>query len=326
MRSTLLAGLLLASLAFAAGCKPAAPTPAAPNAPASAASSGPAASAAAPAGAPLDVVAVNTPLAAFAKLIGGDLVDVTMPVPDDRDPAFWAPRAEDVARMQKAAVIVLNGAGHEKWRASTSLPESRVVDTADRFKSQWIETSEGVTHSHGVEGAHSHKGVAFTTWVDPALAVEQADAIRAAFAKARPDAAATFMANYTTLKTELESIDRELEGAIHNQQSLPIVMSHPVYDYLIRRFALNARTVHWEPEEMPPQEEWDALAALLKEHPARWMVWEDTPSDAIRAKLLEHGVECVVFRPAGNLGPGAKPEEWLAIQRENARELAKVYE
>ncbi|MBL9149912.1 MAG: zinc ABC transporter substrate-binding protein [Phycisphaerae bacterium] len=324
MRSPLFAGLLLAAVSLTGGCKPAAPTattPAAPSAPGASTST-----TAAPSTAVLDVVAVNTPLAVFAKLIGGDLVDVTMPVPADRDPAFWSPRAADVERMQKAAVIILNGAGHEKWRASTSLPESRVVDSADRFKSQWIETSDGVTHSHGVEGAHTHKGVAFTTWIDPSLAVEQADAIRAAFAKARPDAAATFMTNYTKLKAELESIDRELESAIHNQQSLPIVVSHPVYDYLIRRFALNARTVHWEPNEMPPADEWDALAALLKEHPARWMVWEDSPSDAIRAKLLEHGVECVVFRPAGNLGPGAKPDEWLAVQRENARELARVYE
>jgi hypothetical protein len=75
---------------------------------------------------------------------------------------------------------------------------------------------------------------------------------------------------------------------------------------------------------MPSSEEWDKFAAMLKEHPARWMIWEDEPSEAIRAKLKTMGVSCVVFRPAGNVE--GDPLGWIEIQRQNAKELAKVYE
>lgn len=276
--------------------------------------------------APLDVVAINTPLATFAKRIGGDLVTVTMPVPDGRDPAFWAPTSDDIVRMQGATLILLNGAGHERWRASASLPEARVVATADGFKDRWIETSHGTTHSHGLEGEHTHKGTAFTTWIDPNLAIVQAESIRAALAKALPSAADTFAANFAVVKSELEDLDSSIAAAIHDQQSLPVVFSHPVYDYLVDRYALNARSVHWEPDAMPGERDWASFTELLREHPARWMVWEDEPDPEIRARLESVGVQSIVFRPAGNLGPVVDGNSWFAAQRENALELAKVYE
>ncbi|MFO0829647.1 MAG: metal ABC transporter substrate-binding protein [Phycisphaerales bacterium] len=275
-------------------------------------------------GGPLVVVAMNAPLACFAKRIGGDAVSVTMPVPPGLDPAFWTPSADDVAAMQRADLVVLNGAGHEPWRVRSALVDSKVVETSNGFRDRWIELAEGVTHSHGLAGEHTHKGTSFTTWIDPQLALEQARAIADALKRARPDAAASIDERLAALATELEAIDAAIADAIHGQQSLPIVFSHPVYDYLARRYALNARYVHWEPEEMPSAEEWERFAALLKEHPARWMIWEEEPADAVRSKLAEMGVSCVAFRPAGN--PGGDPAAWLDIQRQNAKELAKVYE
>ncbi|MDZ4829364.1 MAG: metal ABC transporter substrate-binding protein [Phycisphaerae bacterium] len=272
----------------------------------------------------LRIIAVNTPLACFTKRIAGDRAAVTMPVPSGDDPAFWSPGADDVVAMQSADLVILNSAGHEPWRTRSALAHGNVVATAERFKPQWIEVADGVTHSHGLQGSHSHKGTAFTTWIDPTLAIEQAQAILEALKKLRPNDAAAFDENFTKLKTDLADIDARLASAIHGQQSLPIVVSHPIYDYLIRRFALNAVAVHWEPGEMPPAEEWETLAELLKTHPAKWMVWEDAPLSASRDKLRALGVESVVFRPAGNL-PG-DPLAWIEVQRENAAELGKVFE
>ena len=316
---------LLAGLAAITGCgdgRPAGATPAPPSIPGGPAAPTAEASASA---APLRVVAINTPLACFAARIGGNAVVVTMPVPEGQDPAFWSPDAKEVTAMQAADLIVLNAAGHEPWLARTSLPERKLVPTAERFKSDWIESADGVTHSHGLSGQHTHKGTAFTTWIDPSLAEEQAIAIFEALAKARPDQRAAFEANLAKLKTDLADLDRTLEGAIHGQQSLPIVVSHPVYDYLLRRFALNATVVHWEPSELPSDAEWTAFEAMLAEHPARWMVWEDQPTQAVRDRLRALGVEVVVFNPGGNLGPG-DPARWLELQRANAAELALVYQ
>jgi zinc transport system substrate-binding protein len=276
---------------------------------------------------PLRVVAMNAPLASFATRIGGDLVEVALAPPRGADPAFWTPSIARIEEFQKADLILLNGAGQERWLGRVSLPAAKAVETAAPFRDRWIESEEGITHSHGAAGMHTHKGVVSTTWLDPTLAIEQAEAVRAAFARVRPEFAETFDANFATLRDELTAIDDQLERAIHGSQGLPILYSHPIYQYLERRFALNGRAVAWEPGEMPDEREWTKLSELLAEHPARWMLWEAEPGEEIRARLRALGVEAVLFRPAANLDADtADAALWLEIQRENAAALAKVYE
>jgi hydrogenase/urease accessory protein HupE len=62
-----------------------------------------------PTGRPV-VYASNYPLQYFAQKISAPLVDVRLPVPRGQDPAFLAPTPEDVAALQKADLVVLNGA------------------------------------------------------------------------------------------------------------------------------------------------------------------------------------------------------------------------
>ena len=141
---------------------------------------------------PLSVYVVNYPLASFAERIGGSEVSVTFPASGDGDPAHWSPDADTVAGYQGADLILLNGADYAKWVARASLPGAKLVDTGVTYEDRLIPLEEAVTHTHGPEGEHAHAGVAFTTWLDPTLAIEQARAIAGAFEKARPAATADF--------------------------------------------------------------------------------------------------------------------------------------
>jgi zinc transport system substrate-binding protein len=272
----------------------------------------------------LKVFASHAALAYFTKRIGDESVTVWVPSDFDGDPAFWSPKAKDITLMQGSDLLVLNGATYEKWRSRVTLAERTVCETADAFKSEWIEVKEAVTHSHGTDGAHSHAGTAFTTWLDPMLAIEQARAIHARLAQLLPEQAKDLNDRFQGLERDLRALDGNIEVAVGNSNGLPIIFSHPVYEYFIRRYELNARTVHWEPEELPSADEFAAFSKLLEEHPAKWMVWEDEPGQAIRAKLRELGVECVVFAPAANMGDGW--ERWLDRQTENVAQFAKVFE
>ncbi|MCP5119336.1 MAG: zinc ABC transporter solute-binding protein, partial [bacterium] len=101
------------------------------------------------------VYAVNYPLAYFAERIGGDLVEVRLPAPAGKEPG-----AEEVAAIQKADLILLQGSGYARWVDTVSLPLSRTVDTTAGFRERYIEIEDAVTHSHGPEGEHSHGGLA----------------------------------------------------------------------------------------------------------------------------------------------------------------------
>jgi zinc transport system substrate-binding protein len=248
----------------------------------------------------LSVYVVNYPLQYMAERIGGDLVQVEFPAPSDVDPAYWSPEAETIAAYQGADLILLNGAHYAGWVDLTTLPASKLVKTSQTFEERYIELEGAVTHSHGPEGEHAHGDLAFTTWLDPTLALEQARAIQQAFAAALPEHEAVFQQHYAALERDVLSLDNEFGALFAANPERPLLASHPVYQYLARRYDLNLMSVHFEPDEFPDEASWGDLGMLLRDHPADMMLWEAEPLDEIAARLREMGIESVIFDPCAN--------------------------
>lgn len=272
----------------------------------------------------LTVYTVNYPLAYFAERIGGDHVDVVFPAPPDVDPAYWMPDADVIADYQSADLILLNGAGYADWVGKVALSQFRLVDTSAGFSDVFIEMDDTTTHSHGPTGEHSHVGtLAFTTWLDFRLAALQAESVEEALAKKRPELADEFGKNFEALRDDLLAFDGAISEITGSIEELPLVMSHPVYQYFTRRYGLSAVSVHWEPDAVPDAPQWLEFQELLASHPAEWMIWEGEPVEASVEKLAEAGVGSIVFDPCGSA-----PEEgdFLTMMRTNVENLRAAYE
>jgi zinc transport system substrate-binding protein len=264
------------------------------------------------------VFAVAYPLQYFAERIGGDAVDVRFPIPAGIDPAKWSPSAEVVAEYQAADLVLLNGGGYAQWLKRASLPRRRLVDTSAGFPERRLRESGGVEHAHGPEGEHAHAGVASMTWIDPELAIAQARAITDALLAVRPSAAERFESGFAALERDLRALEHRFAAAAQQLGGAPLFFSHPVYPYFIRRYGLNARSLHWEPHEVPTEVMWTEFRAALVEHPARWMLWEAPPEAASEALLEGLGVRSRVFDPC------AQPSEsgdYLERMRRNVEEF-----
>lgn len=269
----------------------------------------------------LVVYVVNYPLAYFAERIGGDTVRVEFPAPSGLDPALWSPDADTVAAYQAADLILLNGAGYAKWVDRVTLPESKLVNTSGAVEDRFIVVEDAATHTHGPEGEHSHADKAFTTWLDPTLAIEQARAIREAFAEARPARAEEFRLGFEELERDLLELDEGIRALVAGSDR-PLVASHPVYEYLARRYGLQLRSVHFEPDEFPDQASWRDLELLLDEHPAKWMLWEGDPLDETKQRLLDLGIKSVVYDPCGNL---PESRDFRSVMLDNVRNLGLIF-
>jgi zinc transport system substrate-binding protein len=270
----------------------------------------------------LQVYTVNYPLAYFAERVGGDQVEVVFPVPADFDPAFWMPDTDTIAAYQGADLILLNGADYAKWLTKVSLPRSRLVDSSRGFKDDYIPVLDGVTHSHGQSGQHSHSGTAFTTWLDLRQALQQAEAVAAAIARKRPQAKGEIDANLEDLRGDLLAVDERIAEITAADPGRALLTSHLVYQYLARRYALNLESVMWEPDEVPSEAQWADFEQLLAKHPANWMLWEAMPRPENVERLRRLGVESIVFDPSAN-----RPEtgDFLSVMTENARNLEQAY-
>lgn len=268
------------------------------------------------------IFVVNYPLQYFAQRIGGDKVDVFFPAPSDVDPAYWTPSRDVVAQYQKADLILLNGANYAKWTNKVSLPKSKLVDTSQSFKKEYIQLKSGVTHSHGPSGKHVHKGIAFTTWLDPVLAVKQAESIKNAFIEILPEDKEYFTSNYELLKSDLEKLNRNINSIVAKDPTKPLIASHPVYQYLARQYNLNIKSVHWEPDQVIGPEELQELDSILGDHSSDLMVWEDKPTEETLKLLTSRGIQSVVFNPCFN-----KPEnsDYLEIMNSNISNLKPAY-
>lgn len=256
-------------------------------------------SASSPAG-NLRVVAAHAFLADAVTSLGGERIELLTLVPVGLDPAAWKPTAADLQQMQHVDLIVLNGASYEPWVASVALPSTRMLRTANAFREQWIET-EGVIHSHGPGGEHSHAGTASTTWLDLELAQAQVTAIRDRLKELLPDEAQQIDSRCAAYLAQLQQLDQRMQQLAGQIGTRPMVVSHPVFQYWGRRYQLNLRSVHWEPTESPGEAGWAELEELLKEFPATLFVWEATPSTENQAALAARGFTSVMFTPGGSL-------------------------
>jgi zinc transport system substrate-binding protein len=270
----------------------------------------------------LVVYTVNYPLQYFAERIAGEHAQVAFPAAPGADPAFWQPDAETIGAYQRADVILLNGAGYAKWIDRVSLPRRKLVNTSAGFRDRLTRSQGGVSHSHGLEGEHSHAGTAFTTWLDFEQAVQQARAVFEALSRRMPEQADTFSANFQMLEQDLLNLDARLQAIVAHDPSRPLLASHPVYQYLARRYSLNLQSVMWEPDAMPSDSAWQVLAEMHEQHPASWMLWEAEPAAEISQRLGELGVGSVVFAPCAN-----RPEngDFLSVMSGNLASMEQVF-
>jgi zinc transport system substrate-binding protein len=100
------------------------------------------------------------------------------------------------------------------------------------------------------------------------------------------------------------------------------VFSHPVYQYLSRRYGLAGPSVHFEPDTMPDPGQWSELDHLLGHDEVRWMVWEADPEPGIREALAERGLGVVVVSPCSTLPPS---DRFLDVMSANADRLRTAF-
>jgi len=271
------------------------------------------------------VAVVNYPLQYFTKRIAGDQVDIFFPVPREEDPAFWKPQDKDIVDYQQADIILLNGAEYEKWLPAAVLPLAKQVITSQVFMDRYVTNGEVITHSHGPQGMHSHGLIDFNTWMDPQQAALQAQSVHDELVRLVPAGKKEFDANLVALQKDLADLDTTLAAVSSHLGKEPLLGSHPVYQYTARRYGWDLRSVHWEPDEMPSEAEWQKLVALHEQHPAKVMIWEEDPLPAVAERLRKMGIEPVAFETCASApASGDYMSAMLANAKRFEATLAKV--
>ncbi|MDA3963450.1 MAG: metal ABC transporter substrate-binding protein [Planctomycetota bacterium] len=264
------------------------------------------------------VYVVNEPLRQFAAAIAGTDLDLRPSYTKQGDPAFAEPDDALLQGLQQADLLVLNGAGYEKWREGLSLPASIQVNTSVGY--ELIATEASTAHRHGAGAAHQHGDTAFTTWMDYRQAAAQVRMLGEALAGLVPERASAYLQASAEVQTQLLELDAEMAALAQQIGDRPLIVSHPVYQYWARRYGVNVRALHWEPDVVPDAAALAELATLRDGFPAEWMIWEGEPLAASVAALEQLGVRSVVVDPGGNA-----EGDWFRLQHDNLERLRQAF-
>jgi zinc transport system substrate-binding protein len=187
----------------------------------------------------LSVMTSFYPLHEFAQKVGQDKVDVTLLVPIGVEPHDWEPTIQDVQKMQKADLIVINGIGFESW--VDNLGEinyhGQIVDTSNGiFSKNEQAIKESIELDIRIQADDPH------IWLNPMMAKIQVQNIADAFSESDPQNEKFYQQNTKKYKNELDLLDEKIRNELSNC-SHDFIAFHDAFSYFADEYNLNQHSI-----------------------------------------------------------------------------------
>lgn len=197
----------------------------------------------------IKVVASFFPLYDFARNIAGDRAEVTSMVPSGIEPHDWEPTIRQISDANSADLFIYNGAGFESW--VQNIEAEFVIDTSSGL--ELLEAAE--EEAHKGEEKEEHGGTDPHIWLDPILAKQQVEKIRAGFVQVDSDNAQYYNDNAARFAAELDTLDASIRSELSECRAQDFIAFHNAFSYFSIRYGLTQHSLHGGlPEgEVPPQ-------------------------------------------------------------------------
>lgn len=238
------------------------------------------------------VMASFYPLAAFARRIGGDRLDVRTLVPPGVEPHDYEPSPRDVAALERARLVVYNGGGFEPWvdRLRQDLAPSVIL----------VDATEGIdllTPGRASSGPDPH------VWLDPLRAQEQVARILAGLIRVDPAGRPGYEGNARALRAALQDLHERFEQGLRMCRRKEFVTTHAAFGYLAARYGLRQVPIAGlDPESEPSPARLGQLIEFVRQSGATVIYRETLVNPRIAEALAtETGSRVAVLNPLEGL-------------------------
>jgi len=231
-------------------------------------------------GAAPDRPLVVTTIAPLASIVGeafGNSVDVEYIIPPGADPHEYQLNTEQIALLQRAAVIVTTGGHLPVEKRIAELEEEGTLKGKALFASDYKACGFRYLPEYWYRGKDNPHGV----WLDPNNALAIAEATEKALEAADPSRAATYREDYARFKARVDAIVESYRALAPKNGSAVINMAPD--EYALSWLGIRA-VASIKPEEEVPAIGVDKLLPLAKK--ADVIVYgSDSPSQLKNAAL-----------------------------------------
>ncbi|MCP8968884.1 metal ABC transporter substrate-binding protein [Ectobacillus ponti] len=220
----------------------------------------------------LTVYTTIFPLADFTKKIGGDYVDVQSIYPAGADAHTFEPSQKQMVQIAKANVFVYNGAELEPF-------VDKVEQSLKKEKVSIVNASKGLallkaSDDEDATAGHEHDEDPHV-WLDPLLAMKQAEAIKNALVKLEPSHKTEFEKNYEALAQQFTQLDQQFKDLVQHAKTKEVLVSHAAYGYWEHRYGIKQIAVTGvSSAQEPSQKQLAAIADTAKAHGIKYILFE----------------------------------------------------
>lgn len=258
------------------------------------------------AGGPVRVVAAINVWGDIAAQIGGSGARVTSIISKASvDPHEYEPDVRDAAAVDKARVVIENGASYDDFLG-------KLVSAGHRSDLAVVNVAE-VVGAGG--GANPH------LWYSPDYVVQAARAIEARLAAAAPDRAATFAANLSTFLAGEADVSAVIATIKARHGGQAVAYTEPLPGYLVAAAGLHLGTPAGFSKALedgtdPSPADSVAFERALADHTVRVLIYNSQVTDPettrLRAVAARAGVPVVPMTET--LPRGLSFQAWQAVE------------
>ena len=299
---------------------------------------------------PIQVVTTTNFVADWARVVGGDRVEVFSLLPVGGDPHHFQPGPRDVARVADADLVLsvglyLEAAWLEELLHNASADESKIValgesvdpiefamddmhdDHEDEGDGDHGDHEDEGDGDHGDHEGHAHGTFDPHFWFDPVRVKIAVNEIAARLSGIEPQNASVYFQNASAYGEQLDELHawiQEQVSTVEPERRL-LVTSHDSLSYFAKAYGFEvvglvipSLSTHVEPSA----EHIAGLVEVIREHDVPAVFGETTVSDRLaQAVARETGAELVQLY-SGSLGPeGSGADTHLGMVRTNVQRI-----
>ncbi len=240
-------------------------------------------------------------------------------------PHTYALKPSDAEALQKAQVVFWMGKGLERFLVKplqALAGGAHIVALSETAGLTRYPVRGGGAWEPDADAEEQAGGPDMHMWMDPLNAAAMADAIAGALVAADPGNTADYLANAVALKGRLQALTKDMQGALAPVKKVPFIVFHDAYQYLQKRFGLNAvGSITIEPDVAPGAKRVAAIHDRIKALGVTCIFSEPEFAPAI-VDVVREGTKARsgVIDPLGaDLAKG--PDLYFALMGRNTRQL-----
>ncbi|MDD7267707.1 MAG: metal ABC transporter substrate-binding protein [Lachnospiraceae bacterium] len=248
----------------------------------------------------------------FVQKIGGDKVDVKTLVPAGVEPHDWEPEATDMAALEKANVLVYNGAGMEHWveKVSKTLGNKKLVPVE---ASKGIELLTGEHHHHDEaedhehdkshdkdeKHEHDHGDTDPHVWLNVKNAKKELENIKDGLVKADAANKTYYEQNYQKWAKLFDDLDQKFTKELAAYKGKSIVTAHEAFGYLCHAYGLKQIGIEGlSPNSEPDPQRMKEVISFVKENKVSTIFFEELVSPKVAESIAkETGAKTAMLNP-----------------------------